>query len=147
MADQHSGQRGAEPTETVAGLDQVATAKHSGFENLQTDLIGRSLAPERCSTTHSSRHAVLNHPDAIHESEATIGALAVGLDPYIGIFHADRGFHKAFAADLMESVRPQAPYPRHCTSPPRTLTLTSGGAARPAKTDSAQMPPLGRSGG
>ncbi len=51
-------------------------------------------------------NAVLNYLYAILEAEARIAALAVGLDPGLGIIHNDRSNRDSLACDLMEPVRP-----------------------------------------
>lgn len=51
-------------------------------------------------------NAVLNYLYAILEAEARIAALAVGLDPVLGLLHADRPNRDSLACDLMEPVRP-----------------------------------------
>src|SRR5438552_15378794 len=51
-------------------------------------------------------NAVLNYLYAILEAEARTAALAVGLDPGLGIIHSDRSNRGALACDLMEPVRP-----------------------------------------
>jgi hypothetical protein len=51
-------------------------------------------------------NAVLNYLYAILEAEARIAALAVGLDPGLGIIHSDRSNRDSLACDLMEPVRP-----------------------------------------
>jgi CRISP-associated protein Cas1 len=56
----------------------------------------------------SPAHALINYAYGILEAEAIMIAQAHGLDPRIGLFHADRGFFNAFAADLMEPARPVA---------------------------------------
>lgn len=53
-------------------------------------------------------NAVLNYLYAILEAEARIAALAVGLDPVLGLLHADQRNRYSLAADLMEPVRPTA---------------------------------------
>jgi CRISPR-associated endonuclease Cas1 len=50
--------------------------------------------------------AVLNYLYAILEAEARIAALAVGLDPVLGLLHADQRNRDSLASDLMEPVRP-----------------------------------------
>ncbi len=50
---------------------------------------------------------MLNYLYAIVEAEARIAALAVGLDPGIGVMHADQRGRDSLACDLMEAVRPQ----------------------------------------
>ena len=51
-------------------------------------------------------NALLNYLYAILEGEATIAARIVGLDPGIGLLHADQLNRDSLAADLMEPVRP-----------------------------------------
>lgn len=51
-------------------------------------------------------NAVLNYSYALLESEATLAARIVGLDPGIGLMHVDQAFRESLAADLMEPVRP-----------------------------------------
>jgi CRISPR-associated endonuclease Cas1 len=51
-------------------------------------------------------NAVLNYLYAILEAEARIAALAVGLDPALGLMHADQRNRDSLASDLMEPVRP-----------------------------------------
>ncbi|MFN8675486.1 MAG: CRISPR-associated endonuclease Cas1 [Thermomicrobiales bacterium] len=63
--------------------------------------------------THSPRlaanpaNALLNYAYAILEAEARIAALAVGLDPGLGVLHADLNARDSLALDLMEAVRPE----------------------------------------
>jgi len=52
-------------------------------------------------------NALLNYAYAIVEAEARIAALAVGLDPGMGVLHADLKARDSLALDLMEAVRPQ----------------------------------------
>lgn len=51
-------------------------------------------------------NALLNYLYAILESEARLAALAVGLDPGMGVMHADTRARDSLACDLMEAVRP-----------------------------------------
>jgi hypothetical protein len=51
-------------------------------------------------------NAILNYLYALLEAEARIACLAVGLDPGIGIVHADQRARDSLALDLMEAVRP-----------------------------------------
>jgi CRISPR-associated endonuclease Cas1 len=51
-------------------------------------------------------NALLNYAYAILEAEARIAALAVGLDPGLGVLHADQNARDSLALDLMEAVRP-----------------------------------------
>ena len=49
---------------------------------------------------------LLNYAYAVVESEASIAARVVGLDPGLGILHADQPNRDSLADDLMEPVRP-----------------------------------------
>ncbi len=52
-------------------------------------------------------NAILNYLYALLEAEARIACLAVGLDPGIGIAHADQHSRDSMALDVMEVVRPR----------------------------------------
>jgi CRISPR-associated endonuclease Cas1 len=52
-------------------------------------------------------NAILNYLYALLEAEARLACLAVGLDPGIGIVHADQRARDSLALDLMEAVRPK----------------------------------------
>jgi CRISPR-associated endonuclease Cas1 len=52
-------------------------------------------------------NAILNYLYALLESEARLASTALGLDPGLGILHADRPNRDSFACDLMEPVRPR----------------------------------------
>jgi CRISPR-associated endonuclease Cas1 len=51
-------------------------------------------------------NAMLNYLYALVESEVTLAARIVGLDPGLGIFHVDTPHRASFSADLMEPLRP-----------------------------------------
>lgn len=51
-------------------------------------------------------NAILNYLYAIAEAETRIALLAVGLDPGLGIVHADQKSRDNFALDVMETIRP-----------------------------------------
>lgn len=51
-------------------------------------------------------NAILNYVYAILEGEASIAARVVGLDPGLGVLHADQPNRDSLAADLMEPIRP-----------------------------------------
>jgi CRISPR-associated endonuclease Cas1 len=51
-------------------------------------------------------NAMLNYLYAILEAEARIALLTVGLDPGVGIQHADQRSRDSMACDVMEAVRP-----------------------------------------
>ena len=52
-------------------------------------------------------NALLNYLYALLEAETRIACLACGLDPGLGIFHADQRARDSLVLDLMEAVRPQ----------------------------------------
>jgi CRISPR/Cas system-associated endonuclease Cas1 len=52
--------------------------------------------------------ALVNYLYGILASEMTIALLGAGLDPGIGVFHADRENRASLAYDAMEAVRPYA---------------------------------------
>jgi CRISPR-associated endonuclease Cas1 len=63
--------------------------------------------------THSPRlavnppNAILNYLYAVLESEARLAVAALGLDPGLGVMHADKPNRDSLAFDLMEPIRPQ----------------------------------------
>jgi CRISPR-associated endonuclease Cas1 len=52
-------------------------------------------------------NAMLNYLYSVLESEARLAASALGLDPGLGVLHADTTARDSLACDLMEPVRPQ----------------------------------------
>ncbi len=52
-------------------------------------------------------NAMLNYLYAVLESESRLAAAALGLDPGIGVLHADAPARDSLACDLMEAVRPK----------------------------------------
>ena len=52
-------------------------------------------------------NALLNYLYALLEAETRIACLACGLDPGLGLFHADLRARDSLVLDLMEAVRPQ----------------------------------------
>jgi CRISPR-associated endonuclease Cas1 len=52
-------------------------------------------------------NAILNYVYAIAETETQIAAQALGLDPGMGVLHADQPSRDSLALDLMEPVRPE----------------------------------------
>jgi CRISPR-associated endonuclease Cas1 len=51
-------------------------------------------------------NAILNYLYALAEAEARLACLAVGLDPGVGVLHADQRARDSMALDLLEAVRP-----------------------------------------
>jgi CRISPR-associated endonuclease Cas1 len=52
-------------------------------------------------------NAMLNYLYAVLESESSLAAAALGLDPGLGVLHLDTKARNSLACDLMEPVRPQ----------------------------------------
>jgi len=52
-------------------------------------------------------NAILNYLYSLLEAEARLAASAMGLDPGLGVLHADTTARDSLACDLMEPVRPQ----------------------------------------
>jgi hypothetical protein len=52
-------------------------------------------------------NAILNYLYSVLESEARLAAVALGLDPGLGVLHVDTKARDSLACDLMEPVRPQ----------------------------------------
>jgi CRISPR-associated protein Cas1 len=63
--------------------------------------------PHRASTPGN---AVLNYLYALLETEMTVALLAAGLDPGIGMFHADIDCRSSLALDAIEAARPHVDY-------------------------------------
>ncbi|MFI5399192.1 MAG: CRISPR-associated endonuclease Cas1 [Candidatus Binatia bacterium] len=84
-----------------AKRDDAAVPEHwRRFNTRSSPLTGQ---PRRAA---NPANALLNYCYAVLESEATIAALAIGLDPGLGILHADQRARASLACDLMEPVRP-----------------------------------------
>jgi CRISPR/Cas system-associated endonuclease Cas1 len=66
-----------------------------------------STKPSRATTPGN---ALLNYLYAILESEMTIALLAQGLDPGIGMVHADIDGRASLALDAIEAIRPHVEY-------------------------------------
>jgi CRISPR-associated endonuclease Cas1 len=51
-------------------------------------------------------NALLNYLYALAEAEARLACLAMGLDPGLGVLHADQRARESLALDVMEAIRP-----------------------------------------
>jgi CRISPR-associated endonuclease Cas1 len=73
----------------------------------------RTFGTRSSPLTHSPRlaanpaNAVLNYLYGVLETEARIACHAMGLDPSLGLLHADLEFRDSFLFDLMEAARPR----------------------------------------
>jgi CRISPR-associated protein Cas1 len=73
---------------------------------------------------------MLNYLYAILESEARIAAVAVGLDPNLGMVHVNTDSRPSLACDLMEAVRTHVDeYVLHWIT---RQTLRRGGSSKSA---------------
>jgi CRISPR-associated endonuclease Cas1 len=70
--------------------------------------VGKRHSPLTGSSRRAVRpfHALANYLYALLEAEARIACLACGLDPGLGIVHADQRARDSLALDIMEAVRP-----------------------------------------
>jgi CRISPR-associated endonuclease Cas1 len=73
----------------------------------------QTLGPRRSPVSGTSRlaatpgHAIENYLYSLLEGAARIALLAIGLDPGIGILHADQKSRDSLALDVLEVVRPE----------------------------------------
>jgi CRISPR-associated endonuclease Cas1 len=102
---------------------QAALAYWSAWRNLQINFpknhlqrvpghwccFGARISPLTGSPRLSVNpaNAMLNYLYAVLESEARLAAAALGLDPGLGVLHADLANRDSLALDLLEPVRPQ----------------------------------------
>jgi len=113
----------AATTETIRSVEaQAAMAYWSCWHALPVTFPSKDLArvPEHWRTFGTRRspltgsprlsvnppNAMLNYLYAVLESEARLAAVALGLDPGLGLMHADTKVRDSLACDLMEPVRP-----------------------------------------
>ena len=74
----------------------------------------KTFGPRSSPLMRGNRRAVtvgngmLNFVYALLEAEVTIALAAVGLDPGIGVIHADADRRASFTLDVLEALRPQA---------------------------------------
>ncbi len=72
----------------------------------------RTFGSRRSALSSGSRlavnppNAMLNYLYAMLEAESRLAAAALGLDPGLGVLHADQETRDSFACDLMEPIRP-----------------------------------------
>jgi CRISPR-associated endonuclease Cas1 len=114
----------AENSETVRLLEsQAGRAYWSAWRNLPINFpknglhrvpdhwrtFGTRISPLSGSPRSAANpaNAILNYLYAVLESEARLAAAALGLDPGLGVLHADGPVRDSLACDLMEPVRPQ----------------------------------------
>jgi len=71
--------------------------------------VGQRSSPlsESARSAVAPAHAILNYCYALLAAEVRIACLTMGLDPGLGILHADKANRDSLVADLMEPVRPE----------------------------------------
>jgi CRISPR-associated endonuclease Cas1 len=69
--------------------------------------VRRSLLSKNPRNATNPANAILNYLYSILESEARIAAITMGLDPGMGVMHADQRGRDSLACDLMEAARPR----------------------------------------
>jgi CRISPR-associated endonuclease Cas1 len=113
----------AESLETVARLEaHAASAYWSAWSELPINFPRQDVTrvPEHWRTFGTRKsvlsgsprqatnppNAILNYCYALLESETRLASTAVGLDPGIGMLHADTPNRDSLACDIMEAIRP-----------------------------------------
>jgi CRISPR-associated protein Cas1 len=76
-------------------------------EHWRTFGVRRSLITGNPRKATNPANAILNYLYSILEGEARIAALKLGLDPGLGVMHADLKARDSLVCDLMEAVRPE----------------------------------------
>ena len=69
--------------------------------------VRRSLLTGNPRSATNPANAILNYLYSILETEARIASLTMGLDPGMGVMHADQRGRDSLACDLMEVIRPK----------------------------------------
>jgi len=84
----------------------VARARHKVPDRWA--MVGRRHSPLTGRPQHAvtPANAILNYLYGVAEAEARLACLAIGLDPALGVLHADREGRASLALDLLEPVRP-----------------------------------------
>ncbi len=86
-----------------AKIDLPRIPEHWGRAGARVSAISGS--PRKAT---NPANAILNYLYAILEAETRIALLTVGLDPGLGVLHADLTARDSLALDVMEAVRPEA---------------------------------------
>jgi CRISPR-associated endonuclease Cas1 len=120
----HASLDGAHSIDEIRLVEAKAAAIHwSQWSKITIHFKGRDLAriPVRW-TRYESRasiltgapraatnpvNALINYCHALAESESRLALLSAGLDPTLGVLHADQRNRDSFALDAMEPIRPQ----------------------------------------
>lgn len=83
--------------------------RYAGKVSSHWQIFGQRVSPLTGSPRNAANpaNALLNYLYAILEAETRIALLTVGLDPALGLLHADRPNRDSLALDVMEVIRPR----------------------------------------
>jgi CRISPR-associated endonuclease Cas1 len=87
----------------------VQYTRRGGYVPEHWRTLGSRVSPITDSPRNAASplNALLNYGYAVLEAEARIALLTIGLDPGLGLFHADQPGRDSLALDIMEAVRPE----------------------------------------
>lgn len=98
----HGMIKGPDQTDEIPGLEEVPGAGMSTPQSaFNFDFKTRNRRPPRDPV-----NALLSLAYSLLARDCTVAALAVGFDPYIGLYHQPRFGRPALALDVMEEFRP-----------------------------------------
>ena len=90
-------------TARFAKADQPAVPAHWQAFNIRRSPLDAGRSPRKAA---DPINALLNYGYALGEAECILALRAVGLDPGMGILHADKPHRDSLALDLLEPLRP-----------------------------------------
>ncbi|HEU5080090.1 MAG TPA: CRISPR-associated endonuclease Cas1 [Opitutaceae bacterium] len=94
--------KGEEATDEIPGLEEEPSARIQAAQTaFSFDFKTRNRRPPRDPV-----NALLSLGYSLLARDCTVAALAVGFDPYIGLYHQPRFGRPALALDVMEEFRP-----------------------------------------
>lgn len=94
--------KGPGETDEIPGLEDASSAVTPGAQTaFSFDFKTRNRRPPRDPV-----NALLSLAYSLLARDCTVAALAVGFDPYVGLYHQPRHGRPALALDLMEEFRP-----------------------------------------
>ncbi|HEY4245266.1 MAG TPA: CRISPR-associated endonuclease Cas1 [Lacunisphaera sp.] len=94
--------KGAEDNDEIPGLEEPADRRVGNLQSaFNFDFKTRNRRPPRDPV-----NALLSLAYSLLARDCTVAALAVGFDPYIGLYHQPRYGRPALALDVMEEFRP-----------------------------------------
>lgn len=94
--------KGEEDTDEIPGLEEEPGARIQAVQTaFNFDFKSRNRRPPRDPV-----NALLSLGYSLLARDCTVAALAVGFDPYIGLYHQPRFGRPALALDVMEEFRP-----------------------------------------